>query len=316
MRIAKVVIAAVAVVVIAGAAFYYLAPQRVASLLINLQRRQAGLERKEIQLPGGLHYVYLEGGKGEPLMLLHGFGMSKNDFGWVARYLTPHYRVIAPDHIGFGESSHPQDVDYGPVAQARRLRDFAHSLGITRFHLGGNSMGGQIALTYAALYPDEVESLWLLDPAGVWSAPKSTVLRTMERTGKNLLMVGTQGDLDVLLSVAMKKPPIIPRPLRIVMARERIKNYALEERIGNAIIADSIEERVNGLKVPALIVWGREDQVVSVETADVLHKLMPQSKVVIMPGIGHVPMIENAEQSARDYMKFRAELEMRDVGSK
>jgi pimeloyl-ACP methyl ester carboxylesterase len=153
-----------------------------------------------------------------------------------------------------------------------------------------------------------VKSLWLIDTGGVWSAPKSALIRTMEKTGKNPLMVRNEADFAKLLSVLMSKPPFIPRPFLNVVAKQRIENYSLEQGIFKAINVDSVEGRVTGLKTPALIVWGKEDQVISVETADVLQKLMPRSRVIVMPDIGHVPMIENPGQSAEDYLKFRAEL--------
>ena len=119
--------------------------EKVTRFMFDLQRRHSGLRRREIEIPGGLRYVYLEGGRGEPLLLLHGFGADKDHFTRVARFLTPHYRLIVPDHIGFGQSSHPQDADYAAPAQAARLRAFMRALGIERFHLGGSSMGGQIS---------------------------------------------------------------------------------------------------------------------------------------------------------------------------
>jgi pimeloyl-ACP methyl ester carboxylesterase len=183
MRIAKIVLIVMAVI-IAAVGLVYLAPENALQLLLNVQRVQAGLDRKEIQLADSLRYVYLEGGKGEPLMLLHGFGADKDNFTPVAGYLTKHYRVIIPDLIGFGESTHPVDADYSPPEQAKRLWAFAHALGVTSMHLGGSSMGGHIAMTYAALYPEEVKSLWLLDPGGVWSAPKSIVQTALETTGQ------------------------------------------------------------------------------------------------------------------------------------
>jgi pimeloyl-ACP methyl ester carboxylesterase len=112
-------------------------------LALDWQRWRSGLTRKEIEIPGGLRYVYLEGGRGEPLLLLHGFGANKDNFTPIARYLTPHFRVIAPDHIGFGESSHPQDAEYAAPAQAERLRLFMQALGIPRFHLGGSQWGAR-----------------------------------------------------------------------------------------------------------------------------------------------------------------------------
>jgi pimeloyl-ACP methyl ester carboxylesterase len=262
--------------------------------------------RKEIDLPDGLHFVYLEGGQGEPLMLLHGFGGNKDSFTRVARFLTPHFRVIVPDHIGFGESDHPQDADYSPTAQAGRLHALAQALGIKSLNVGGNSMGGQIALTYAALYPDEVRSLWLLAPAGVWSAPESEVRKIILETGQNPLLVRNEDEFRQIFGMVMNEPPFVPTPILNVLAKERIRNFALEERIFKQLVAESVEERISGLKTPSLIVWGDGDRLINVATADILHRLLSNSQVVIMPNVGHVPMIERPRQSAEDYLRFRA----------
>lgn len=282
--------------------------KQVADFAIGMDRQHAGLERKEVALDDGLRYVYLEGGKGEPLMLLHGFGGNKDNFTRSARYLTPHYRVIIPDHIGFGESSRPDDADYTPAAQAERLHRLAQRLGVGTIHLGGNSMGGQIAMTYAALYPKEVGSLWLLNPAGIWSAPQSELAHIVRGTGRNPLIAYTEDQFAETFAFVMSDPPFVPRPILNVFAQERIRNADLEERIFVKIATDSVEQRVNGLATPTLIVWGDGDRVIHVGTAEVLHKLMPRSRVVVMPGVGHLPMLERPRQSAEDYLKFRASM--------
>lgn len=306
MRLIKLALAAVAVLLLAAVGFVYLAPETATTFALNTERQIAGLERKEIDLPGGLHYVYLEGGKGEPLMLLHGFGADKDNFTRVARFLTPHYRVIVPDHLGFGESAHPADADYSPAAQAERLRLLAQALGIKSLHLGGSSMGGHIALSYAALHPAEVDSLWLIDTGGVWSAPKSELANLIEQSGLNPLIAKSEDEFAQTFAFVMNDPPFIPRPMINVMAQERIRNVALVQRIFKQLVADSLEKRVTGLNTKTLIVWGDKDRAINVATADILHKLMPRSQVIIMPGLGHLPMIERPEQSAQDYLRFRA----------
>ena len=309
MRIAKIIAALVALIVISAGGFLYIAPGSAFHLLVSAMRARADLDRREIRLPDGLRYVYLEGGRGTPLLLLHGFGANKDNFTPIAALLTKHYRVIIPDHMGFGESSHPPDADYSPTAQARRLRSFTQALGLGDLHLGGNSMGGHIAMTYAAFYPDQVKSLWLLDPSGVWSAPKSIGQTTFDTTGQNPLMVKTEDDMVKLFQWVMSSPPYVPRPILNVLARQRIKNYTLEQRIFKEITTDSVEQRVTGLATPALIVWGNEDRVLNVEAAKILNKLMPRSQVIVMQHIGHLPMFENPKQSAQDYLKFRATLD-------
>jgi pimeloyl-ACP methyl ester carboxylesterase len=311
MRIRRVLLVLVAALLLAGGApvaFVYLAPETATRWAVDAERQRAGLVRRQIELPGGLQYVYLEGGQGEPLMLLHGFGANKDNFVRAARWLTPHYRVVVPDHVGFGESARPPDADYGPVAQAERLHALAQALGIGRLHLGGNSMGGQIALTYAARYPGEVGSLWLLDAAGVWSAPESELRRIIRTTGHNPLQARNEAEFRRLIDFVMSDPPFLPAPMAGVMAQERIRNFALEERIFRQIAGDSVEARIAGLATPALIVWGEQDRAIHVGTAQVLHKLLPNSRVVVMAGVGHLPMLESPRESAQEYLKFRAGL--------
>ncbi len=308
MRALKIILAAVVIVVVAGVGFLYLAPEKLTQIAVNAERKRSGLERKEINLPGELHYVYLEGGQGEPLILLHGFGANKDNFIYVARFLTPHYRVIIPDHIGFGESSHPQDADYTAGVQATRIRTLAKALGVTKVHLGGSSMGGHISMMYAALYPEDVESLWLIDPGGIWSAPKSEMRELIAKTGENPLMAKSEEEFARIFDFVMSDPPFIPRPVLNVMAQERIRNFELEKRIFKELSADSAEKYVSGLQTPTLIVWGEKDRVISPATADILQKLLPRSEVIMMKGLGHLPMLENPRQSAEDYLNFRKKL--------
>jgi pimeloyl-ACP methyl ester carboxylesterase len=86
--------------------------------------------------------VYLEGGRGESVLLLHGFGADKDNWNLFSRYLTKRYHVIAPDLPVFGESSKIWSDQYNISAQVERVHDFVKQLGLKSFHLAGNSMGG------------------------------------------------------------------------------------------------------------------------------------------------------------------------------
>ncbi|MDO8650604.1 MAG: alpha/beta hydrolase [Undibacterium sp.] len=308
MRFIKLLSITLLVIVLGVVSFVYFAPVQATRIALDADRQHSGLVRKEIVLPDGMHYVYLEGGKGEALMLLHGFGANKDNFTRVAHWLTPHYRVIVPDLLGFGESSHPADADYTSRAQAKRLRGLVQALGIKTLHLGGNSMGGQIAMAYAALHPNEVTSLWLLDPAGIWSAPKSELEKIIRSQGRNPLIAKNEDEFAYIFSFVMSNPPFIPKPMLNVMALGQINNVILSERIFNQIVADSVEQSVTGLTTPTLIVWGDQDRVINVATAEILHKLMPRSQLAIMTGAGHLPMLERPRQSAAEYLHFRGQL--------
>jgi pimeloyl-ACP methyl ester carboxylesterase len=307
-RLWLVALGALALAATGVALYFYFAPERLVSRVLDYERSLAGLARKELELPGGLRYVYLEGGMGEPLMLLHGFGANKDNFVRVAKYLTPYYRVLIPDHIGFGESAKPAQADYAPRAQVERLRALARPLGMNRLHLGGNSMGGQIALSYAALYPKEVKSLWLLAPAGVWGAPPSETRKRIADTGQNPMIVKDEEQFAQLVALVTAVQLPIPRHFLDVLAQERIRNYDLEQRIFKQLAQDSVEQRVRGLATPALIVWGAQDRVLHPASAGILQMLLTRSEVVLMQGVGHVPMLEQPEKSALDYLQFRATL--------
>ncbi len=104
------------------------------------QRRSADLVKKEVQVDDH-RIVYLEGGTGETIVLLHGFGGYKDNWTTFAKYLKG-YHLVIPDIAGFGESSQvPMDI-YDEVSQAKRIDRFVEVLKLDKFHMAGNSMGG------------------------------------------------------------------------------------------------------------------------------------------------------------------------------
>jgi len=304
MKGLKLVLVITGLAILGSLAFLYGAPQTATGLAIRAERSMAGLERHELTLPSGLTYVYLEGGEGEPMLLLHGFGANKDNFTRVARDLTNDYRIIAPDHIGFGESSKPADAAYDSAAQAARLHAFMNQLQLGPVHLGGSSMGGHIAMAYTAEHPERVESLWLLNPGGVWSAPPGEMRRHLKETGEHPLLAPTEADFRRVFDFVMSQPPFVPGPMLDVMARERIANHGLEETIYPQLESDPIEARARTIQVPTLIVWGEEDRALNPAAGPILADIMPNARLIMMPQIGHLPMLEAPGQVVQDYREF------------
>ena len=277
--------------------------------IINYERSKSDLAVKALTLSSGEKMVYAENGNvaGEPLLLIHGFGGNKDNFTRIARQLE-NYNLIIPDLIGFGDSSKPMAADYRSEAQATRLHELLQAKGLaSNIHIGGNSMGGAISVAYAAKYPKEVKSLWLIDSAGFWSVgvPKSLESATLEN---NPLLVNKTADFYAMYDFVMSKPPYIPKSVKAVFAQERIANEALESKILAQIVEDNVEERAKVIaeyNIPTLVVWGEEDKVIKPETVTLIKEIIPQSQVITMPKIGHVPMIEAVKQTANDYKVFR-----------
>ncbi|GAA6143051.1 alpha/beta fold hydrolase [Hydrogenophaga sp. 5NK40-0174] len=271
-------------------------------------RERAGLSRKAIDMPDGTRYVYLEGGEGEPLFLLHGFGANKDHFVRVAEGLTGRYRVILPDHIGFGESTADAGLAHDAWTQAGRLAGLANALGLQQYHVGGSSMGGHIAMMWAAAQPEAVLSLWLLNPGGVWSGPKSEMRQRIEATGKVVLIARTPAEYKALLDAVVFKPAHVPEAMIEAMAAPRIASADLETQIFFELGKEGVEARVNGLKTPTLVVWGREDRIIHHGCGDILTRLMPNAQLILIDEIGHVPALECPERVVEDYIRFRSDM--------
>ena len=302
----------VGLIICAGIYLYVLSPQTAVELAQALERGRAGLTEHQVQV-GEFNIHYLSGGEGETLLLLHGFGADKDNWTRIAADLTPQYRVIAPDLPGFGVSDHPQGVDYRAATQAQRVHDFVQKLDLGKVHIAGNSMGGAIAGAYAAAYPDETRSLWLLAPAAVVSAPVSELRARIGAGKKNPLLPSTHEEYYALLGFVFEEEPFIPAPLKFVLAERAIERNPLLTDIFFQISSDdlALEQALASSPVPTLILWGKQDRLLHVGGAAILNNAIPSSKMVIMDETGHAPMIERPHQSAEAFKAFQQNLPAR-----
>lgn len=280
--------------------------------LVNYERNKSELTTKNFTLASGDNLAYLEGGSlnGAPLLLVHGFGGNKDNFTRIADKLGS-YHLLIPDLLGFGNSSKPMEADYRSDAQAERLHELLQFKGVdSAIHIGGNSMGGGISVAYAAMHPENVKSLWLLDSGGFWSAGLREEFLDATPENNPLVIDNTQEYFE-LYKLVMNKPPYIPKTVQAVFAQDNIANRDLHTKIIEQIVLDNVEDRAKVVaenNIPTLIVWGKQDKIIKTETAELMSELMPQAKVIMMDDVGHVPMIEAVKQTANDYKNFRAGL--------
>lgn len=280
-------------------------PKVVYRGLVGLQRKMAGLNTLRTTVDGH-DIVYLDGGRGDPLLLVHGFGADCDAWPLLAMHLNSRFRIIAPDLPGFGDSSRRPDAPYSLDDQLRRLEGFAAALGLTRFHLAGNSMGGYLAAHYAARHPGQVMSLWLLAPAGVSTAEESELQQLLAR-GDNPLLVNTEADFRRLLNMCVARAPYVPGAVVKALAARAIADRAFHNKLFDELFASAspLEGVLEGLPVPTLIQWGDKDRLLHVSGAQVLHRLLPNSQLCLMNDIGHVPMREDPQGSARAFLEFQ-----------
>ncbi len=276
------------------------------SLDTRVRRGQAGLKKKTIQ--AGSHTItYLEGGQGETIVLLHGFGTDKDNWVRFARNLKKIYHVIIPDLPGFGESSLIPSEHYDIDTQVKRIHEFVQKVGLKKFHLAGNSMGGLIAGIYAADYPDEIASLGLVDPGGVKDREPSPIWVEVEK-GKNPLVPAQPSDFNTLVKFVFATPPFMPNVVKLYLGEQAAARKEFNERVFiEAKPEDWLERRMGGIRAKTLIIWGDADRVFPVADAPVLNQGIAGSKLVIMKACGHVPMFERPDEMARYYLEFLRE---------
>jgi len=306
----KLLLFALGLLVVGVTTLYWTRPRLLFDAVKNLLRRRAALSRRTV-LVGDIEWPYLDGGKatGEPVVLVHGFGGDKDNWTLYAPFLTPHHRVICPDLPGFGESDRSVDRDYRVQAQAHRLCEFLDALGIDRCHLAGNSMGGFIALQFALDYPGRLASLTLLDNAGVAGANASDLQRAIERR-ENPLELKTMADVDRLLTFVYRKPPFMPRQFKRVLLDDALANERVLDKVfwtlASEGIAGVLNARLDEVRAPTLIVWGRHDQLIDVSAVDELRRGIANSVAVIFEHVGHVPMLEAPQETAAHHLALLA----------
>lgn len=294
------------------ALFYFLFPEQLVQLMRWAMRRRARVVRRTVTVDGR-RWPYLEGGDpAKPtLVMVHGFGADKDHWTFYAPWLTKDYRLIAPDLPGFGENDRDGELPFDVASQAARLKAFLDALGIERPHLGGNSMGGWIALRFAIDYPGALRTLTLMNNAGILGTNESELQRLAADRDYNPLVLANLDDADRLIAFVVRKPTYVPARLKPVIYADALRHRDLLDKIF-WIIADEMEEKplndeLGKVTVPTLILWGRHDKLIDVSCVAVLEAGIAGSRSHIFDHVAHVPMIEAPKATAEVQRAFLAE---------
>ena len=270
-----------------------------------------------------------EGNQAGPVVVLvHGSNASLHTWEpWVA-ILGESYRIITMDLPAHGLTGAVPDKRYGSQAQLRTLDAVVRHVGIDKFTLGGNSMGGGVTWRYTLAHPEKVEAMLLIDSSGL---PQ---FRQQLEAKANQLDQETK-EAPVFFSL-MRKPWFRTIAKYIdpywmtkqgvnsaynyspVVTEELIQRYyelALRDGSRDATLSrfgtyNTTEDPVDiaRFSVPALIMWGREDSVIPLDVAELFDDALEQSSLVIYDNVGHIPMEEIPDRSAEDVSTFLFEV--------
>ena len=275
-------------------------------------RLLAQADTRAVQV-GEHRVVYVESGRGPLLVMLHGFTGSKENWLPLMRRLRATHRVVAPDLPGWGESTRLPDADYGPVAQAERVRAFLRALpgtdGRTPALVVGHSMGGQILGLLAARHPDAVGRIVLMDSAGV--PFRANAFGRGVLAGENPFEATTRADVHRYLGIVFTDPPFVPWPADEAIARRRQRDAAFEQsvlaRIGRGPEALQLADELGAIRAPVLLLWCRDDRVIDPSAAVVFARGLRDSRTVLLAGCGHMPLMAQPKQVAEAVSAFLAD---------
>jgi pimeloyl-ACP methyl ester carboxylesterase len=226
--------------------------------------------------------------------------------------LTGHRRVILPDLLGFGEASQPADFDYRLSNLAEILGDFLEGIGLHRYDLGGNSLGGAVSATLALQRPDAVRSLMLVASAGV-RMPRPSPLQLQLDAGENPFVMSTFEEYQAWVRVVLELPPSIPIAVQRYLADDFIGRAPLNAKIMDQLLGsdEDLTERLPEIEAPTLLLWGDRDRLIDVSAGRVFHRELPDARMVILHGVGHCPQLETPRKTARVFREFLASVERR-----
>lgn len=308
----KRIASGLAALLLAIAAAWYWLPQAFLPGLLTLNRSLSGLTEHELRAAG--HDVrYLAGGEGEPVVLLHGIFAEKDHWVDFARALTRDHRVIAPDLPGYGASGRSDTARYDYATQVERLAQFLDAVGPERVHLAGSSMGGTLAVLFAQKYPERVASVGLIgSPHGIRS-PRPSAMDRMIDDGRAPLVARTEEEFDHMLKLVFAKRPFLPYPVLHASRADALARADSNGRLWRDQLADRylLDARLDALAAPTLVLWGDADRVFDVSGADVARARLPHARIKVMPGLGHLPMMEAPGATAQAYRQFLESLRQR-----
>ena len=263
----------------------------------------SGFMEKDVTVYGfNMHYV--EAGSGPPLVLLHGLWGGQNEWRLNMEPLSTNFRVIVLDQIGFGESDKPH-ANYHNALLAQFLVGFLEALEIPNATLVGHAMGANTTTYMAVHYPHLVEQIVLVDGAG-YRNPNRDLARPLTEPQIKFRRIVTGSDMAATKNF-LKRRVYDPELITDSWVQEAFTLWLKSARaIENMLLegGDVTEEEMRTIRVPTLIVWGKEDRVFPLSNADRLNQDIAGSQKVIFDKTGHLPQVEVPEKFNRLIYEF------------
>jgi pimeloyl-ACP methyl ester carboxylesterase len=289
----------------------------------TLKAKYATPASRFVTLPDGVTVHYRDQGKAHapPIVMVHGFAANLDAWEpWVARLGTDH-RIITLDLPAHGLTTVPAGYQVSTDGQVEVVDQLTRILHADRFVLAGNSMGGGVAWNYALAHPDRVAALVLVDSAGMAPPPKPGAKK---REGQPAIFVIMRNPVGRAILRKIDPRPLAEKGLKQAYIDEKLVTPALIDRYVELARAPGHRDLLlNGpgrprkpvsaatfqaIHAPTLVMHGEADTVIPVEAGQALAAAIPGAKLILYPGVGHVPMEQIPDRSAADVRAFLVSL--------
>ncbi|GJD51966.1 2-hydroxy-6-oxononadienedioate/2-hydroxy-6-oxononatrienedioate hydrolase [Methylobacterium crusticola] len=305
MKPALVILALGVPVLLAACAAWLYTPDRSRT---DLEARYLDAPTDYVEAAGMRLHVRDDGPRDAPaIVMMHGFGSSLHTWEPWAQALAGAHRVVRFDLPGFGLTGPDPTGDYGDARSLEVLAGLMDRLGVARASLIGNSIGGRIAWKFAALNPARVDRLVLVSPDGFASRGSAYGQAPAVPASIRLMRFVLPTAL-----VRMSLAPAYGDPTLITPALvARYRDLMLAPGVRDAMIArmeQAVVERpeplLGRIEAPTLLVWGEKDALIPISNAADYASQIGGSRVVALPGLGHVPQEEAPEVSLAPVREF------------
>ena len=232
----------------------------------------------EIKKEGKFDYV--EVGEGEPLMLLHGLFGALSNFSDLIEHFKHTHKVIVPIL-----PLYDLDLLHTTVkGLAKHVQQFIDHKGYDQIHLLGNSLGGHVGLVYILNHPAKIKTLILTVSSGLF---ENAMGDSYPKRGDYEYIRAKTAETFYDPAVATKE--LVDEVFEITNSRIKvIKIIALAK----SAIRHNLGDELGQIKVPTLLIWGKNDKVTPPFVAEDFHKLIPNSELAFIDQCGHAPMME------------------------
>jgi pimeloyl-ACP methyl ester carboxylesterase len=277
----------------------------------NLKKEYANEHSKFIDI-NEIQVHYRDEGKGFPIVLIHGTASSLHTWDAWTNQLKKTNRVIRLDLPGFGITGPKKDADYSIGAYTRFLHSFLQKLQLTKFHISGSSLGGNIAWNYAAEYPAKVEKLILVASSGlptykpqpaIFKMAKIPLLRSLFLYVTPRILI-SKNLKEVYADDAKISSELVTRYHKMALRVGNRQAFIDRAKIDFRGDAKKYRDKLKSIQAPTLLIWGIQDLWIPIDNGKRMNVLIPDSKFVTLSNSGHVPMEENPKESFKILESF------------